>query len=72
MDCRKCGRPLTNAQSVKLGIGPVCRVNEKEESRKDDFCQMRMFGFHSLYDFGISGKILWLVDQNGPRSLTTN
>ncbi len=26
--CRKCGRPLRNPTSVRLGIGPVCLRKE--------------------------------------------
>ena len=28
MNCRICKKPLKNFQSVKLGLGPVCRLSE--------------------------------------------
>jgi len=30
MNCCVCKRRLTNPLSVKLGIGPICRANEKD------------------------------------------
>jgi len=26
--CRRCNRPLTDAESIALGIGPICRQKE--------------------------------------------
>ncbi len=31
--CRKCGRALTNPESVELGIGPVCLSKEIRQNR---------------------------------------
>lgn len=30
-NCCCCGKPLSDPISVSLGIGPVCRVNQKQK-----------------------------------------
>lgn len=47
--CRRCNKPLTDEESIKLGIGPICRL--KESLEYDDwwgvveFCCMGGSGF---------------------------
>lgn len=35
VNCYKCGRELTNGESVRLGIGPVCRSRAKTDLDKE-------------------------------------
>ena len=32
IQCRRCGRTLTNEASKKYGIGPICLQKEREEA----------------------------------------
>ena len=35
MRCSKCGRELKDPESIKMGIGPVCRAKPHEEGRQE-------------------------------------
>lgn len=38
--CCICGRPLTDPDSVKAGIGPICAKNQREkEEREKRICE---------------------------------
>ncbi|MGV3588598.1 MAG: DUF6011 domain-containing protein [Adhaeribacter sp.] len=31
MNCNICGKPLSEALSIQLGVGPVCSINIKSQ-----------------------------------------
>ncbi len=45
--CEKCGRLLTDPDSIRRGIGPVCaghgRLNDLGENDMEDFCDFTLF-----------------------------
>lgn len=47
--CNRCNRPLTDAKSIKIGMGPVCRkkafFDEEEEARQSVFSQPRFWPY---------------------------
>lgn len=65
--CYMCKKPLTDPVSVRLGIGPVCRMKRKEDMKRDLFC------FAADYTWGIDGEIIWIKDNsNGSRTVTND
>ncbi len=70
--CNCCGKPLSDPVSVDLGIGPVCRVQNKMKEAGER--TINMFANRSSYDWGISsdGKVLYITDQGGYKSVTND
>jgi hypothetical protein len=67
--CKFCHKKLTDAFSVKLGIGPVCRLNLKiaEITRRDLFTLPR-----ACYDYEIVDRVVCIVDNDRGRSVTND
>ncbi|WP_342163941.1 DUF6011 domain-containing protein [Methylobacterium sp. SD21] len=67
--CEACGRPLSDPESVKAGVGPVCRAHG--HTRR----QLHMWEFFAGADYEseIVGDVLCLIDldQGGP-TITNN
>lgn len=81
--CAQCGKSLSNKVSVRLGVGPVCRVERKQKS-KDDL-QLELFNaLNAEYSWGITEPdpdspgtqtpVIWIEDRNAPgcRSVTND
>jgi hypothetical protein len=67
--CKFCHKKLTDALSVKLGIGPVCRLNSKiaEITRRDPFALPR-----ACYDYEIVNGVVCIVDNDRGNSVTND
>jgi len=48
MECRRCGRRLSDPQSIKAGIGPICAAKERVERDQSD-----LFGFEYDQNFNL-------------------
>jgi len=68
--CGICHKPLTDALSVQLGIGPVCRLNLKieEATRRDLFS----WDARACYDYEIVNGVVCIVDHDRGRSVTND
>lgn len=64
--CSCCGRTLTDAISVKIGKGPICRANGAVPERD-------LFTTRSDYEVEIEGDVLLVTDLDlGGRSVTND
>lgn len=68
--CYCCGKGLTDPVSVDLGIGPVCRVKNKEMEHSER--TGNLFANRSKYDWGIRGEVLYITDLGGLKSVTND
>jgi hypothetical protein len=69
--CRVCGRPLTDPISVALGIGPQCRVTQKNQTMQEK--TLHLFGHRANYTWSKDGDIIAIVDlDNGLGPSVTN
>lgn len=68
--CNCCGKPLSDPVSIDFGIGPICRVKKKTIEQLER--TGNLFSNRSDYSFGIDGPVLWIVDNNGPKSVTND
>ncbi len=70
--CSSCGKSLTDPVSVELGIGPVCRTQNKIRELEEK--TINMFANRSRYDWGITpdGKVLYITDEGGLKSVTND
>ena len=68
-NCRVCGKVLTDPISVELGIGPVCRMTDKEnrvERTKDMFSEAQ-------FSYEIKDNVVVIYDlDNGQKSVTND
>lgn len=64
--CSCCGRTLTDAVSVKVGMGPICRANGAVAERD-------LFTTRSDYEVEIEGDVILVTDLDlGGRSVTND
>jgi hypothetical protein len=68
--CGCCGKPLSDPISVKLGIGPVCRIALKIKDMKNK--NQNLFGMTAQYSWGIDGLVLWIKDTGKDCRSVTN
>lgn len=68
--CNCCGKPLSDPLSVKLGIGPICRINAKKDHSKNK--QPDLFGGIAVYSWGTDGPVLWIKDLGTDHRSVTN
>lgn len=68
--CRVCGRPLTNPISIEIGIDPLCRIKQKNETMLER--TLNIFGSRANYTWSKDGDIIAIVDFNGPGPSVTN
>lgn len=68
--CYCCGKALTDPISADLGIGPVCRVKNKEAEHGEK--TINMFANRADYDWGIRGEVLYITDKGGLKSVTND
>ena len=66
MNCRICKKPLTDFTSVKLGIGPVCRISENKQG--DLF--MEFHADYSIVDVG--ANYIYIKDIGKNTKTVTN
>lgn len=73
--CSNCHKPLSDPISVRLGMGPVCRVLLKTQEYEKGGSQMDFFkeGADYDYQFRENGKVLAITDlDRGNRSVTND
>lgn len=70
--CNCCGKPLSDPVSVNLGIGPVCRVTKKTGEMEEK--TSNLWANRSQYSWNITldGKILYITDDGGLKSVTND
>lgn len=68
MLCSVCGATLTDPVSVKLGIGPVCRVKDKQLEAN----QGNLFAMRSKYSIASVGNVLIIYDRLGIKTVTND
>ena len=68
LKCNICGKPLSDPISIKMEIGPVCRVNLKQAELDAKIGDL----FHAKPDFtwDIANGVLMMVDTGQGMSLT--
>jgi Family of unknown function (DUF6011) len=65
--CGCCGRALTDAVSVRIGLGPVCRTNAPAPEFRD------LFTTRSDYEVELDGEFVLVTDlDRGGRSVTND
>jgi hypothetical protein len=52
------------------GIGPICRVSKKVEDYEEK--TQNLFANRAEYDYGFDGRILWIEDLGGLKSVTND
>lgn len=67
--CRICNRPLTDPVSVRVGVGPVCRVKQKNKDLRMKKTGT-LFGDGVSYTYGVTNGVLHIVDKDGAVSVT--
>lgn len=70
--CSICGKPLSDPISVKIGIGPVCRVHRKTNEMNEK--TSNLFSDRSTFAYGFfnNKNILWIEDLGGFKSVTND
>ncbi|HYD61941.1 MAG TPA: DUF6011 domain-containing protein [Noviherbaspirillum sp.] len=68
--CSCCGKPLTDPVSVEIGMGPVCRISNKEKEVQNK--NGNLFANRASYDFTIEQGIVCVVDLDNGRSVTND
>lgn len=68
MFCRVCGQPLTDAISVGMGIGPVCRLSVKEAEAANP--SMSLFSGGAGFSVEMARNTICLIDLDSGMSLT--
>jgi hypothetical protein len=68
--CKICGKPLSEPLSVKLKIGPVCRLNQKIDASKDN--DLLTFKMRACYDYSVIDGVICIVDNDRGRSVTND
>jgi hypothetical protein len=68
--CSVCHKPLTDALSVQLGMGLVCRLNLKtaEARRRDLFNSIA----RACYDYEIVDGVVCIIDNDRGKSVTND
>src|SRR3990167_5913384 len=66
MICLKCKRPLKNAVSIAMRMGPVCRSKQEWKGTND------MFTARAQYRWYMSDDILCIEDLGGAKSITND
>ncbi len=69
--CSICGKRLSNPVSMEHGIGPVCRIKQKNLKSKND-AQLNIFANRSNYTYSIEGSIIMIQDLGGYKSVTND
>lgn len=71
--CTNCGRELSNIVSMRIGLGPICRVNLKNNAVKEkkQYEQMMFNQPEFDYEFDHKNRILSIEDLNAGASVTT-
>lgn len=71
-NCSICKRPLTDPVSVRLGIGPVCRIQRKLDYMNEK--TENMFENRSDYSYKIDyeNNIIAITDNGGLKSVTND
>lgn len=68
--CRRCGKPLKDPLSQQIGLGPVCRLHDKNGNAGGP--TLDMFG-GADFTFAIKGPVVVIQDLNsGGRSVTND
>lgn len=67
--CSRCSKPLTDPISIRLGIGPKCRILEKTLQL---MAGENLFANRSEYTYSIHGKVICIEDLGGQRSVTND
>ena len=68
--CAVCGKPLTDPNSIELGIGPVCRVTWKIKSIGEK--TGNLFSNRSKYSYRIDGHLIAITDEGGMKTVTND
>lgn len=68
--CNCCGKPLSDPVSVELGIGPVCRVQNKLQEFGEK--SGNMFANRSKYQYEVFRNVLCITDEGGYKSVTND
>lgn len=68
--CSCCGKPLTDPISVETGMGPVCRITQKQKELSEK--TGNLFTNRSEYDYTLRGGILAIEDRGGMKSVTND
>jgi hypothetical protein len=69
MKCSVCGKPLSDPVSVKIGIGPICRIRYKN---KEVNKQGNLFS-EAEYYYEIVGDVIVIYDESqGGRTVTND
>ncbi|MFK5893921.1 MAG: DUF6011 domain-containing protein [Pseudomonadota bacterium] len=68
--CRRCKRPLTDTLSIVLGVGPKCRILNKNEFAGNK--TMDIFG-NADFEYQMLNDVVVIYDLNlGGRSVTND
>ena len=61
--CRVCGRPLSDPISVELGIGPICRISNKNKAMQEK--SLHLFKARASFSWTEEDGIISIVDLSG-------
>jgi len=68
--CRRCHRPLTDAISIQIGVGPKCRIKSKNDYAGNK--TMDLFG-NADFEYQLLNDVVVIYDLNlGGRSVTND
>lgn len=68
--CNCCGKPLSDPVSVDIGIGPVCRVQNKLQELGER--TGNMYANRAQYDYEVFQGVLIIEDLGGYKSVTND
>lgn len=70
MTCRVCGKPLTDPVSLRLEIGPVCRIRLKLLEAEN--VTRNLFSSTADYSRELHGNVVCVIDHDNGRSVTND
>ncbi|QJD79517.1 DUF6011 domain-containing protein [Spirosoma rhododendri] len=68
--CSVCGKPLTDPVSIEKGSGPECAGKQKRTELA--YRTGNLFANRADYSWGLEGAVIWIEDNNGPKSVTND
>ena len=68
--CTCCGKPLSDALSMELGLGPVCRIALK--TREANNMTGNLFTPRADYSYSIESGVVCIIDHDNGKSVTND